>query len=381
MIRSNLSTLIIALGCCVAFAACGEDANDDGPDTSGACAPDQVRHPITNQCIARAVTPPIEPDVPRDRDDMSPDQPLDQAPDQAPGPMDQPPDADCTMITAYLDGDGDGVGVDNPATNRQICADAEPGVGYASAAGDCDDTNPARFPGAIELCDAVDNSCDGVVNGGITCQLYAHTSTHLYTVDPFARQATQLASAPAGLFDIDTHPDGTLYGITTSTLYAYTPASQSWRTIGSHGISASTNANGFAIDGQGVAYVTGGNQLYRIDLMTARSTLVGNMGGGFSSSGDCVVTKGNTLYMTSTGTGIFGGNDVLVLVNGQSGVGARVGATNHEDIYALTAAWDILFGLTGTGQLVEINPSTGASTTLHTFAGKAWYGAASTPQR
>ncbi|MBU0607830.1 MAG: putative metal-binding motif-containing protein, partial [Armatimonadetes bacterium] len=30
---------------------------------------------------------------------------------------------------------------------------------------DCDDTDPQTYPGAAELCDGVDNDCDGAVQG------------------------------------------------------------------------------------------------------------------------------------------------------------------------------------------------------------------------
>ena len=32
--------------------------------------------------------------------------------------------------------------------------------------GDCDDTNPAVYPGVVEVCDGVDNNCDGIVDEG-----------------------------------------------------------------------------------------------------------------------------------------------------------------------------------------------------------------------
>src|SRR6185369_8111528 len=39
---------------------------------------------------------------------------------------------------------------------------------------DCDDTTAERYPGNLEICDGVDNDCDGAIDDGAT-------STLLYT--------------------------------------------------------------------------------------------------------------------------------------------------------------------------------------------------------
>ncbi len=42
-------------------------------------------------------------------------------------------------------------------------ADAD-GDGYTRCGGDCDDANPSVYPGALEICDGVDNDCDGQID-------------------------------------------------------------------------------------------------------------------------------------------------------------------------------------------------------------------------
>jgi len=56
----------------------------------------------------------------------------------------------------YFDGDGDGFGVDTDTVSA-----CEAPTDYVTEAGDCDDIDPLSYPGADELCDELDNDCDG----------------------------------------------------------------------------------------------------------------------------------------------------------------------------------------------------------------------------
>jgi hypothetical protein len=59
----------------------------------------------------------------------------------------------------YLDSDGDGYG-----TGTAVMACTRPAQ-HASQDGDCDDSEAAAHPGAVETCDQIDNDCDGAIDG------------------------------------------------------------------------------------------------------------------------------------------------------------------------------------------------------------------------
>lgn len=71
-------------------------------------------------------------------------------------------DPDQLVYTEYYhDADADGYG--DPYDSQDDCKQP---VGYVPQAGDCDDTDAAINPGALEICDGLDNDCDGIVDEG-----------------------------------------------------------------------------------------------------------------------------------------------------------------------------------------------------------------------
>lgn len=67
------------------------------------------------------------------------------------------------LVTLYLDSDGDGYG--NPDIQVLGCAGLE---GFSEIAGDCDDSNDQINPDGIEVCDGVDNNCNDSTDEGLS---------------------------------------------------------------------------------------------------------------------------------------------------------------------------------------------------------------------
>lgn len=70
------------------------------------------------------------------------------------------------------DSDGDGVG---DACDREIDQD---GDGVSEADGDCDDNNAKVYPGAPELCDGLDNDCNGFIDDDCPSDLRSPLVVH-----------------------------------------------------------------------------------------------------------------------------------------------------------------------------------------------------------
>ena len=77
-------------------------------------------------------------------------------------------DGDPTVNPGATEVIGNGIDDDCDGTTDSGIGDLD-GDGYALEGGDCDDADPTSYPGAPELCDSVDNDCDGTIDESTPC--------------------------------------------------------------------------------------------------------------------------------------------------------------------------------------------------------------------
>ncbi|MEJ7681705.1 MAG: putative metal-binding motif-containing protein [Segetibacter sp.] len=103
------------------------------------------------------------------------------------------------LATFYSDSDGDGYG--NSRSSTQSCSAP---AGYVSDHTDCDDNNAAFHPGATEVCNGIDDDCDGQIDEGVKTTYYRDADGDGYSNNS---SSTQSCSAPAGYVSDNTDCD------------------------------------------------------------------------------------------------------------------------------------------------------------------------------
>jgi hypothetical protein len=94
------------------------------------------------------------------------------------------------LLTFYRDADGDGYG--NPSVTTAACSAP---AGYVSNNSDCDDTKASVHPGATEVCNGIDDNCNGQIDEGVKLTFYRDADSDGYG-NPGV--TTQACTAPAG---------------------------------------------------------------------------------------------------------------------------------------------------------------------------------------
>jgi hypothetical protein len=241
--------------------------------------------------------------------------------------------------------------------------------------------------------DGVDNDC----NGKIDCADAACTSApsccvaqpttvdgtiyDLYTVNPSGWVVTRIGPFANGdqMTDLAVTPDGRVYGISFSTLYSVNKTTGKATRIGDVP-GSSNNGLTFLPDGNLLASDSAGD-LKRINPATGAVTDLGTFGNGLSSAGDLVAVANGTLYgvsATTAGGGDGSGNNVLLRIDPATGHATVVGPIGYGNVWGLAYVNSTILGFTTGGQILRIDPQTGAGSVLAT-RGVVWWGAGMSP--
>jgi hypothetical protein len=216
---------------------------------------------------------------------------------------------------------------------------------------------------------------------GFMGAVYAHSASQLYTIDPDTLDVTLVGAFgwPSGsdqMTDIALDKDANMVGISFNTVYAVNKDTAACTRLAS--LDRQFNGLSFIPGeevGTGVEILVGAaldGSVWRIDETTGASTLVGNYGGGMTSSGDIVsVTGFGTVATVKSG---LGGTDKLVRVDANTGVATLIGDTGVTDIWGLGFWKDKVYGFTDYNEFVLVDIHTGVASLVKT-GNVNWWGA------
>ena len=232
--------------------------------------------------------------------------------------------------------------------------------------------------GAIDCadpaCATVPSCCTPASGGTVDMTIWAHSPTDLYKVDPNTFALTHVGAFGVSdqITDIAVTPAGELWAISFTSLYrvdkttAHATYVAAVSGSGNNGLTFLPNGNLLAADGSGA--------VKRIDTTTGAVTAVGNFGNGLSSSGD-LVAVGSIMYgISSTGAGGVdaSSNNVLMRVDMASGAATVVGPIGFGKVWGLAYVNKRVIAFNTAGQIIQIDPATGAGTLLSTTSVQFW---------
>jgi hypothetical protein len=308
--------------------------------------------------------------------DASPDAPPDAPPDALP---DQAAEAGCASaaqcddgIACTIDSCAGGMCQHQPDDNR--CDDGLfcTGVEVCSAAVGCQTIPVACDDGVactVESCDEVAQSCVHTPDNalcpvshkcgpteGCYALAYAHSPDTLYEVRLPSGKVNEIGMMGTELTDLALSPSGILFGLSFSGIY------QLDTSTGQAQFVSNIDATGMvALDAapDGTFYA-GGPALYSVDVQVGTLTQVVTYPDGYHASGDLAFLGGRLLSSASTGVG----TDVLV-EHDLSTQGSKIlGPIGYSCVWGLAAFGDTLYGLTCHGEVLGIDPGSGAPTLL-----------------
>ena len=209
--------------------------------------------------------------------------------------------------------------------------------------------------------------------------VYAHGPDTLFLVDPGTLEVTPVARftwpfAPDKMTDIAIDRNGDMIGISFDTVYAVDKSTATCRRLAP--LDRQFNGLSFVhTDGaeQETLLATAlDGSVHRLDPETGASTLIGNFGSGYRSSGDMVSVAG--FGTVATVKSDFSETDWLVNIDPTTGTATPIGDTGQKNIWGLGFWGNQVYGFTSEHEFVLVDVRSGAASLVSTGE-VAWWGA------
>jgi hypothetical protein len=287
--------------------------------------------------------------------------------------------SDCTDAEIPYDG------LDNDCDAATLDDDLD--ADGALIATDCDDTNAAVYPDALELCDDLDNDCDDLLDEGDACpaDVTGSFGGHridkdgeyyyaLYNDDGFGILGT---SEWYGSADASSTPEGLTWNEDQTVLYYNDLGGNVWAQSEPFGDS-STLIGTFAVGqiGGGVvlgdAYYVGdysGGNIYAMDLETGDVTLYAELGDVackpyFGNSSMAIDTDGKVYAASDCGITVYTPGSDAAQLNDYTGLYDCVAMDADNELYGMDARGRINHFDKTTGEVLgRVTMATAPSTT------------------
>ena len=226
----------------------------------------------------------------------------------------------------------------------------------------------------------------GGAGGGpaLVAEVYAHSSATLFKLDPITKAVTTIGNfvnCNGSVIDIAIDKVGNMYG-TMFTGLAIIDKSNAVCTVvqaGSYPNSLSFVPEGTVDPNEEALVGYNGSTYVRIDKVTGAISNIGNLGGGYVSSGDMVSLIGGGSYLTVNGNGC---GDCIVEVNPTTGALVQmIGPLGYGSVFGLAYWGGVAYGFNNSGQLFQIDVGNGSTTPIpipNAPPGLSFWGAGST---
>lgn len=236
--------------------------------------------------------------------------------------------------------------VDSSCSKDSDCDD-----GVACTVDECNAEAPGCKHTPVNARCPVSQLCDPVL--GCVALAFAVDRSSLYDIRlPSAHYTLLGGTGNALLTDVALHPDNILYGISTAALYTLDQDTGAPTQVAL--VPEGLNALDAAPDG--TLYGAGGGTLYALDRKTGKATPLIAFPPATVSSGDLVFIGPRLLAAAKTAS-----DDALVELDLAKKTSRIIGQIGYACVWGMAAYGTDLYGFTCNGEVLTIDPETGAS--------------------